>query len=64
MKITKEQLRKIHELAKFNYRDSNEDLSPDEFVSACWVKAVMGELDKDRDLEFPKRIIAESVFDD
>lgn len=65
MKITKDNLNKIHEMAKFYYlKDSNPELSAEGLVSQAWTKAVMSELCKEIELELPERIVSESVFDD
>lgn len=64
MKITKQMLNKISDLAKANYNDSNSELSASEFVSQCWIKAVMGELAKEINIELPERKSQESVFED
>jgi hypothetical protein len=64
MKISKEQLFKIHELAKDNYKkDSNPELDSTLLVSAAWTKAVMSVLCPEVTLEFPSRNL-DSVFED
>jgi predicted lipoprotein len=65
MKISKEQLNKISEMAKYYYRnDSNPELNPDQLVSAAWTKAVMSVLQSEMQLDFPSRNLSESVFED
>lgn len=65
MKITKQTLSKISDLARLNYcSDSNSELNDSQLVAASWVKAVMSELAKEINLEFPERKSQESVFED
>lgn len=65
MKITKQMLTKISDLAKDNYiKDSYDSLDSSHLVAAAWAKAVMSELAKEIQLEFPKRNSTESVFQD
>jgi hypothetical protein len=65
MKITKEQLNKIHDLTKYHYRnDVNGFLSPDQLVSAAWVKSTLSVLFPNLDIKFPERKSLESPFSD
>lgn len=65
MKISKEQLNKIHEIALYNYRqDSNKELSAEGLVAQAWVKSAMSVLFPEVTIEFPNRIVGESIFDD
>jgi hypothetical protein len=65
MKITKQMLNRISDIAKANYiNDGNSELSASELISASWIKAVMGELAKEVNIELPERKSQESVFED
>jgi hypothetical protein len=65
MKITNEQLIKIQELAKNNYRNGTTYDVPGELqVSLAWIEAVMSVLQSDVELEFPQRKSTDSVFDE
>ncbi len=65
MKISKADLNKIHEMALYYYKqDSNKELSAEGLVSQAWVKSAMSVLFPEIKIEFPSRIVGESVFDD
>jgi|GEM_PF-3063748 len=64
-KITKFDLNKIADLCNNYYKqDSNGELDHRQFMAQCWVKAVMGELAKEVEIELPERKSQESVFED
>jgi len=65
MKITNEQINKINEIAKQNYRNGTTYDVPGELqVSLAWIEAVMSSLQPDVKLEFPQRNSTDSIFDE
>lgn len=64
MKISKQDLDKISELAKHYYRmDSINYGDNSDYVAKCWLKAVNAVLFKDINLEFEQRNMVESIDD-
>lgn len=65
MKISNDDLAKIHDLSKFYYRQgTSHDIKSDNHVALAWVQAVMGVLQPDVKLEFPQRNSTDSIFDE
>lgn len=65
MKISSDDLAKIHDLSKYYYREgTNANVKSDYHVALAWVQAVMGVLQPDVKLEFPQRNSTDSIFDE